>query len=89
MQIRDSVRSFLRQNFYVEGELPGDASLLGHGVVDSTGILEVIAFIEETFEITVEDLEMVPENLDSVDAIAAFVCRKQGATEAEASGADP
>jgi len=51
---------------------------LQKGLIDSTGILEVVSFIEEKFGIAVEDNELVPENLDSISAIAKYVLRKQG-----------
>ena len=54
-------------------------SLLGRGIVDSTGMLEIIMFIEEQLGVTVKDEEMVPENLDSVGRIAAFVESKRKA----------
>jgi acyl carrier protein len=54
-----------------------DDSLLGRGIVDSTGMLEIIMFIEEQLGVTVKDEEMVPENLDSVSRIAAFVESKR------------
>jgi len=53
-------------------------SLLGKGIIDSTGILEVIHYLDDEFSIKVADEEMVPENLDSVDNIVAFVARKIG-----------
>jgi acyl carrier protein len=52
-------------------------SLLEKGVMDSTGVLELISFLEREFEITLDDAEMVPENLDSVDRVVAFVERKR------------
>ena len=52
-------------------------SLLDRGIVDSTGILEVISFLEETFSIRVDDAEILPENLDSVSAIVRFVEKKK------------
>jgi acyl carrier protein len=52
-------------------------SLLDLHIVDSTGILELILFLEETFGIQVQDADMVPENLDSLNAIEAYVQRKQ------------
>ena len=55
------------------------ASLFEQGIIDSTGALEVIACIEETYGVTVEDDEMRPENLESIDCIARFVGRKQAA----------
>jgi len=79
MHMTDQVRAFLTTNFYVPdpGALANDASLLDQGLIDSTGVLEVIDFIETTFGITVEDAEMLPENLDSIDRITAFIQRKQ------------
>jgi len=76
--IRDSVHAFLLKNFYVGNEgLTDGESLLDRGIVDSTGILEVIAYLEETFGIRVEDSEILPENLDSVGAIVRFVEKKK------------
>jgi acyl carrier protein len=79
MEIKEQVRTFVTSNFYVaEPEaLEDDASLLDRGIIDSTGVLEVIFFIEETFGITVKDSEMLPENLDSIDRIANFIARKK------------
>lgn len=76
----DQVRAFITSNFYVAdpSSLDNEASLLDRGVIDSTGVLEVIFFIEETFGVTVEDSEMLPDNLDSIERIAAFVERKKG-----------
>ncbi len=79
MDIRDQVRTFISGTFYVADPalLPDDASLLERGVVDSTGVLEVIAFIERTFGVTVTNTEMRPDNLDSIAKISAFVARKR------------
>lgn len=74
--VRARIRSFIGDNFYLSGPLVDDASLLDEGVIDSTGVLEVIAFLEREFSIAVEDAEMLPENLDSVERIEAFVRRK-------------
>ncbi len=52
-------------------------SLLDTGVIDSTGVLELIQYLEETFGFAVDDEELIPENLDSVDNLVAFVGRKQ------------
>ncbi len=80
MDIKEQVRQFIVSNFYVAdpAALNDDASLLDAGIVDSTGVLEVINFIETTFGITVEDSEMLPGNLDAVNHIAAFVQKKKG-----------
>jgi len=77
----DKVRQFIKTNFYAAAasDLTEDASLLDLGIVDSTGILEVVAFLEEEFGITVDDAEMLPENLDSIKNIVAFVGRKVAA----------
>jgi acyl carrier protein len=79
MDIKDQLRGFLTSNFYLPDPtaLANDASLLELGLIDSTGVLEVIDYLETTFGIRVEDSEMLPENLDSVDRIAAFVERKK------------
>ncbi|MFN8548648.1 MAG: acyl carrier protein [Candidatus Eisenbacteria bacterium] len=78
-EVRQKVRDFLTSNFYVPdpNELPDDASLLDRGIIDSTGVLEVIGFLEDEFHLQVEDSEMIPENLDSVERIVRFVARKQ------------
>jgi acyl carrier protein len=79
MDIKEQVRTFVTSNFYVAAPsvLEDNASLLDKGIIDSTGVLEVIFFIEETFGITVEDSEMLPENLDSIERISNFIARKK------------
>lgn len=77
--IRESVRGFIAGNFYLPdaAKLDDDTSLVESGIVDSTGILEVLAFLEQTFAIQVADAEVVPANLDSIRNIVAFVGRKR------------
>ncbi len=72
------IRDFVIQNFYVTDPeaLADDASLISLGIVDSTGVLEVICFLETEFAITVEDADTRPENLESIARMAAFVERK-------------
>ncbi len=53
-----------------------DDSLLEKGIIDSTGVLELVGFIEENFHVAVKDDELLPENLDSVERLIAFVTRK-------------
>ena len=74
----EQIRNFLVSNFYVSDvkALVNDTSLLDQGIVDSTGVLEIIGFIEETFGITVEDSELLPENLDSIQGIEQYIIRK-------------
>jgi acyl carrier protein len=62
-----------------ESALNNDDSFLEKGIIDSTGIMEVILFLEEEFGIQVADKEMIPENLDSINNIVSFVLRKQAA----------
>ena len=80
MDISKKVREFIAANYYAADStyLKDDASLLDMGIIDSTGVLEVIGFLETEFDIAIEDEEMVPENLDSIENIVAFVRRKQG-----------
>jgi acyl carrier protein len=76
------IRDFLADNFPLgedPSNLPADASLLEAGIIDSTGVLEVVGFIEEKYGVRVEDDELLPENLDSIENIVAFVARKRGA----------
>lgn len=76
---RAQLRRFLAQNFLLsDAEFPfaDDASLLEEGVVDSTGVLELILFLDETFGVHVDDEEAVPQNLDSVARILDYVERK-------------
>jgi acyl carrier protein len=79
MEQKEQVRAFITSNFYVAdpSSLGDGTSLLDSGIVDSTGMLEVIYFIEETFGIKVDYTEMVPDNLDSIERIANFVARKK------------
>jgi acyl carrier protein len=81
-EISEKIRAFVTKNFYVAdaGSLRDEDSLLDKGIVDSTAVLEVISFLEGTFDITVQDDEMLPENLDSIARIAAFVTRKKAAS---------
>lgn len=73
------IRDFLASNFFITDveALEDHTSLLDQGIIDSTGVLEVIGFIEETFGITVEDSELLPENLDSIHRIARYVTNKK------------
>jgi acyl carrier protein len=79
MALTKQIRDFVTTNFYVAdpNTLEDTTSLLEQGIIDSTGVLEVIMFVETAFGVTVEDAEMLPENLDSIERIAAFVERKK------------
>ena len=77
--IRKKLRNYVLENFLFtddDGELSDGDSFLELGIVDSTGIMEVILYVEEEFGMTVADDEMTPDNLDSVDSLVAFVQKK-------------
>lgn len=80
LTIEQQIRNFIVENFLF-GEsnngLNDDDSLLEKGVIDSTGVLELITFIEETYGIKVNDEELIPENLDSISNVTNFIKRKQ------------
>jgi acyl carrier protein len=78
--IQSQVRQYIADNFILGAEgvaLSDDDSFLEHQVLDSTGFLELISHLEETYGIKVLDDEMVPENLDSLRNVADFVARKR------------
>jgi acyl carrier protein len=74
------LREYIFDNFLFtedENALANDDSFMEQGIIDSTGILEVITFIEEDFGFKVKDEEMLPENLDSINNLSAFIQRKK------------
>lgn len=79
-QIRTSIRTYITDNFLFgqNAGLRDDESLLERGILDSTGVLELVGHLESKYGIRVGDDELVPENLDSIQAISAFLARKQG-----------
>ena len=76
-QTASKLREFVIANFYVPSGMPLDetTSFLEQGIIDSTGVLELVTFIEDHFGITVRDEDLVPSNFDSLRALAAFVER--------------
>jgi acyl carrier protein len=79
--MHDRIRNFILENYLFTSDVSQlglDDSLLGRGIVDSTGMLEIILFLEEQCGVKVEDSEMIPENLDSVNRIATYVASKRG-----------
>lgn len=76
---RQTIHDFVVSTFLFDnGDVADDASLLGEGIMDSTGVLELVLFVEETFGIRVADDEILPENFDSIARIAVYVARKGG-----------
>ncbi|MBM4060704.1 MAG: acyl carrier protein [Planctomycetes bacterium] len=84
MELARRIRDFVVTNFlFGDGAgLTASQSLLRTGVIDSTGALELITWLENDFHISVDDAEVVPANLDSLDNIAAFLRRKLAAAAA-------
>lgn len=83
MSIETTIRNYILENYLFtddQSTLQNDESFLNKGIIDSTGILEVISFLESEFGVKVEDREMIPENLDSVNNLVKYVnAKKSGA----------
>jgi len=80
--IKDRLRAFIIENFLfgdTDYALEDDASLIDNDVMDSTGVLELIAFIDEAFGIKMADADIVPANLDSLSKITAYVTARKAA----------
>ncbi len=77
------IRSFIVETFLFgdDSALREDTSFIQNGIVDSTGILELISFMENTFHIKIQDDELIPENLDSLSNIGHFLDRKLACVE--------
>jgi len=82
MSMEEVLRTYILENYLFSddpSELSNSDSFLEQGILDSTGIMELISFVEEHCAITIEDEEMVPENLDSIDNLIKFIARKKNA----------
>lgn len=80
MSVEQQIRDYILENFLFTNDaaaLANDASFLEKGIIDSTGVLEMIFFLEQEFALKVADKEMIPENLDSVNNIVRYVQSKQ------------
>jgi acyl carrier protein len=78
--IERDIRAFIaRDMLFVEhvDDMAGDQSMLKAGMIDSTGVLELVAFLESQFDIEIRDADIVPDNLDTIDALVAFVAGKK------------
>lgn len=77
--IKKNLLGFIIDKFF-KGDtsviLTDDASFLERGIIDSTGVLELVSFIEETFHMTVDDEELIPDNLDSINKLVSFIKKK-------------
>ena len=89
MPIEEQMREFIVENFLFgesENGLRDSDSLLDKGIIDSTGVLELVSYLEETFEIQVEDEELIPKNLDSIANVTAYILRKQSSQQEKGTG---
>ena len=79
--ISGALKRFIGENFMFDDEadsLPEDASFLEAGIIDSTGVLELVAHVESRYGIAIADHELIPSNFDSIGALARFIQRKRG-----------
>jgi acyl carrier protein len=80
--VENAIRGFLATNFFLAddpADLSSSDSLIEAGLIDSTGVLELVGFLEERFDIRITNEELLPDNLDSIDNIVGFVERKRAA----------
>ena len=80
MTLRAELRQFISENYLLtrdDSSLRDSDSLTARGIMDSTGALELVMHLEERYGVTVQDEELHPDNLDSIDRIAAFIERKR------------
>lgn len=80
-ELHSEIRSFIEKNYLLgqSNDFADNTSLLEHQIMDSTGVLELVSFLESHYGVQVSDEELVPENLDSIELIAQFVQRKRAA----------
>ena len=80
MNLKEDIINFFEDNFMVEFEedFSDDESFLENGIIDSTGVLELVLFLEQNFRIKVADEEIIPENLDSFNNIRKYINSKVG-----------
>lgn len=75
-EIKDKLRKFIEDNYLLSAGVDSfedDDSFLEKGIIDSTGVLELLEFLEETFQIAVEDEEVIPDNLDTLNCLTVYV----------------
>ena len=89
--VKDKVRAFVLEYAAGKGltEVKDDENLLQTNIIDSLGSFRMIAFLEETFPLTIEDTDMVPENFQTLNAVETFIAGKLGKADGEAERATP
>src|SRR6516165_8464359 len=87
VDVKEKVRAFVLEYAAGKGltELKDDEPLLKTNIIDSLGSFRMIAFLEETFPLTIEDTDMVPENFQTLNDVESFVASKLGKVDGEAS----
>jgi acyl carrier protein len=90
MNVEQEIRTFIVDNFLFgdDAGLREESSFLREGIVDSTGIMQLVSFIQESYGIAVEDEELIPENLDSIKRVASFIRSKRGSSHTDAAASD-
>jgi len=81
--VEQTIRKYIAENMLFSGNgypYADSASFLEEGIVDSMGIMELVMFVEENFQVTVEDEDLVPDNFDSVSRLASYIRAKSSAT---------
>ena len=89
-QVKDQVREFIVENFLFgdDADLNDETSFLEEGIIDSTGVLELVTFIENNYSLSVDDDELIPENLDSLSSVVNFIKMKQNGNQAGKIGSN-
>ncbi|GFO69664.1 acyl carrier protein [Geomonas limicola] len=89
MRLQEEIRQFIVDTFLFgeDGGLKDDSSFLEEGIVDSTGILQLVSFLQDRYLISIEDAELIPDNLDSIGKVSAFVRNKRGTFDFEQEAA--
>ncbi len=80
METRELIKNFIKENFLFDSngaDVSDEDSFLENGIVDSTGVLELVSFVEDEFGIEVKDEELIPDNFDSVSKLANYIERKK------------
>ena len=83
MDVLETVKAYVVENFLfgVDHRIGPDTEFLENGILDSTGVLELVGFLEEKFGIRVEDDELVPDNMNSIEKISLYISKKTGKTQ--------
>jgi len=92
MTIQAQIKDYIAKNLLFSSDgfnYPEDASFLEEGIVDSQGVMELVLFVEENFNVKVKDAEIVPDNFDSITRLAEYIQRKKSGSTRACSGLSP